>query len=297
MNSIANVNVFVYVAREGSISGASKKLGLSPASISKRLKSFEEEVGVRLMNRTSRALRLTEEGRELYQKLLILLDDFEEATASVSCMGTDVQGTLRVAISSSLDHHLVSSLVAEFAEQNPRLKVEFDVCRERIDLLRQGYDVAILPGQPAQESLVARRLLAVNQILCAAPGYLAEHPAPTSPEGLLEHRCLVRECEGLPASRWTFGREGRWQTVDVAGCLITSNSDVLKGWVLKGQGIALMSEDEVRNELDYGVLVRVLEDYALAPLELYLAYAQRTHLPAKTRNFVEFILGRAEDGP
>lgn len=292
MKALNNINVFVYVAQEGTISKASKRLGLSPASISKRLKCFEEQVGVRLLNRTARSVRLTDEGYELFEKLRVLLDQFEEATASVSCRSEKVSGTLHIATSSTLGHRHISPMVAEFSQRNPQLTVDLDVCSEPVDLLRDGYDVAILPGQPENSTLIARQLNVSEHLLCASPEYLRDHPPPRKPEDLHDHHCLLRECDGAFMDRWPLIGNGRRQIVQVHGSLIASSSEVIKDWVLDGQGIALMSECEVYNELSDGRIVRVLEEYELPSLEVYVIYAARRNLPAKTRSFVEYVMQR-----
>lgn len=297
MKGISDISIFVTVAGEGSISAASRKIGLSPSSISKRLNRYEEELGVRLINRTPRALRLTEEGRELYAKLHVILEQIDEATSAVSSRRTTAQGTLHVVATSSIGYQALAPLVAEFSASCPQLTVHLDMRDNRGELLRDGYDVAITLGQPENTNLIARRIYSTSTLLCAAPEYLQDNPPPQSPDDLHEHRCLLREMEDGLLDKWPFEANGRQQVVQVSGDLAASSSQVVREWAVAGCGIALMSECEAREDLATGRLVRVLEDYRVPNLDFYIVYSSRRILPAKTRTFIEFIVQRLGDDP
>lgn len=290
MKAIADISVFVSVAREGAMARAGRKLGLSPASVSKRLTRLEEEMGVRLLNRTSRVARLTEEGRELFDKLGGILEQIDEVTASISSRCLTATGTLRIAVSSTLGYRHVSPLISGFAARHPELSVRLDLRDSCADLIRDGYDAAIMMKQPSNATLIARPLQRTRSVLCASPGYLHGNPPPCWPEELTEHLCLVRDSDESFSDRWPFVKNGQRRVVRVPGKLVTNSSEVIREWVLSGEGIALTSEWEVRSELEQGLLVRVLEDWNLPGQDFYIVYAGRCNQPAKTRSFVEYML-------
>lgn len=297
MKAIADISIFVNVAREGAMSRAGRKLGLSPASISKRLTRFEQELGVRLLNRTPRAARLTEEGRELFEKLGGLLEEIDEATASISSRCLNATGTLHLATSSSLGYRHVSPLVSDFAGHHPELSVRLHLRDDCVDLIRDGYDAAIMTRQPRNTNLIARPLHSSRCVLCASPGYLRDNPPPRTPGDLTDHRCLIRDSEESFSDRWPFLQNGRQRVVRVSAKLAANSSEVIREWALAGQGIALMSEWEVQQELDDGRLVCLLEDFALPGIEFYIVYTGRCNQPARTRKFVEYMISRLAQQP
>ncbi|AJD48421.1 LysR family transcriptional regulator [Isoalcanivorax pacificus W11-5] len=289
MNSITDLSIFVGVVKAGTISGAGRRLGLSPASISKRLARLEEEIGVRLLNRSSRAMSLTEEGKILYHKLLVILDDLEEATSSVSRAGDNAKGTLKVASTVGLGKSRIASLIAEFSRNNPELVVQLYLGDKQIDFIREGFDVAIAIGQPSDSTMIAKRLLKNRCFVCASPEYLEGRSPIRKPSDLKKHECLILDSYGSFRDLWPLCGPNHREMVRVTGSLITDNSETLRNWVLSGYGIAIKSEWDVKNELRTGKLVTLLEGYTVPNMDFYIIYGSRKNLPAKTRNFVKFI--------
>lgn len=289
MNSVTDLNIFVGVVKAGTISGASRRLGLSPASISKRLARLEEDIGVRLVNRSSRAMSLTEEGKTLYQKLLVILDDLDDAVASVSNAGDNARGTLKIASTSGLGKSRIATLIAEFATFHPDLMIQLYLGDHQTDFIREGFDVAITIGQPSDSTMIAKRLMKNRCYVCASPEYLANRPPIRKPADLKKHDCLILDTAGSFRDLWPLVGPNHREMVRVSGSLVTDNSETLRNWVLSGYGIAIKSEWDVQAELHNGRLVTLLEGYTVPNMDFYVIYGSRKNLPAKTRSFVDFI--------
>lgn len=295
MNSIADLTTFVLVVRAGTLTEAARRLGLSAASISKRMTRLEAELGIRLLNRSSRSMSLTEEGKELYHRLVVILDDLDDSISAVARSGDNAKGVLRVVSTSGLGRNRIAPLVSDFTREHPELAVQLHLSDKHIDFIREGYDIAITIGQPADSTLIAKRLMRNRCYICASPDYIAKSPPLRRPSDLKRHRCLILDCYGSFRDLWPINGPHHREMVRVTGNLITDNAETLRGWLLDGQGIALKSEWDIEDEIKAGQLVTVLEGYTVPNLDFYVVYASRKNLPAKTKYFVNFLEQRAED--
>jgi len=280
--------VFARVVATGSLSAAARELSLSPAMVSRRLAALEARLGVRLVNRTTRSLHLTDEGASYYESCARVLSEIEHANASVSAGRREPQGTLRVALPAAFGNQYVAPLVPQFATLYPAVQLALSLSDRSVNLVEDGFDLAVRIAALADSSLAARKLAPNRRVVCASPEYLRHHGAPTSPAELAQHNCLLAsDFGGTWEYRDTGGKPG---SVRVSGRYVCDNWEVLREWALAGLGIALKSTWDVRRHLEDGSLVSLLPGYTFATdVAIYAVYPHRRHLPAKTRAFIEFL--------
>lgn len=289
MNPMVDLDIFMAVVKAGTIAGAARELQLAPVSVKKRLLRLEAVMGVNLVQRVNRELGLTEPGKELYHRLLVIFDDLEKAIVSASGKGENIHGSLKVVSSLSIGKKQVESLILRFSSEHPQMVIHFHMEDKQVDFIRDGYDVAITIGQPSDSTMVAKRLVANRSYLVASPDYLRGKPPLNSPADLKDHACLVLDCHGSFRDSWPLRGDGRQEIMKVSPSMITDDSEVLHQWVMAGLGVAICSDLEIRQDMQGGRLVSVMNDYRLPNMDLYIIYAGRKNLPSRTRLFVEFI--------
>jgi len=287
-DSFSEMAVFVRVVATGSLSAAARELSLSPAMVSRRLAALEARLGVRLVNRTTRSLHLTDEGASYYESCARVLSEIEQANASVSAGRREPQGTLRVALPAAFGNQYVAPLVPQFATLYPAVQLALSLSDRSINLVEDGFDLAIRIAALADSSLAARKLAPNRRVVCASPEYLRRHGAPTSPAELAQHNCLLASDFG---GTWEYkDSDGKPGSVRVGGRYVCDNWEVLREWALAGLGIALKSTWDVRRHLSSGALVSLLPGYNFdSDVAIYAVYPHRRHLPAKTRAFIDFL--------
>jgi len=291
MDRLTGIEVFVEVAEQGGFSAAARRLGLSNSAVSKHVAALEERLAVRLINRTTRKLALTEAGTAYYERCTRLLAELGEAEAAVSELHAEPRGTLRVNAPMSFGQLYLGEAIADFLELHPHLRVELTLNDRFVDLMDEGYDLAVRIGALADSSLVARRIAAAPRQLVAAPGYLERHGSPAHPAELAHHRCLGYGHEGQ-GEEWTLERGGERQRVRVAGPFRANNGDVLKAAAVRGCGIALLPTFIACEELADGRLVAVLADWSLPEAALSAVYPPSRRVSAKVRAFIDFLAAR-----
>ncbi|MBZ9654081.1 LysR family transcriptional regulator [Phyllobacterium lublinensis] len=288
MSEFNDMEIFARVVSAGSMSAAGRELGLSPAVVSKRLRRLEERLGTRLMQRTTRQIALTETGQGYYERVLAILSGVEEAEAFVSRRSEQAHGMLKVAVPTTFGRMHIAPHLEPFMRANPDLAVNLVLADEFVDIVGEGYDLAIRIAELSDSSLVARKLAPVERFLVAAPRYVAEHGLPQSFSDLENHVCLAAH-NGDP---WRLIGPFGAVTWRPAGPLLTNSSEVVREAVLGGLGIALRSTWDIGPELANGLLVRVLEDYAASRnIAIYAVYPSRQFLPAKVRLFIDYLAG------
>ena len=287
-DTLQEMAVFAKVVAAGSLSAAARELGSSPALISRRLAALESRLGVRLVNRTTRTLNLTVEGSRYYEACTRVLADIQEADAEVAAGRVEPRGALKVALPASFGHQHVAPLVPRFAERYPKVELALSLSDRSVNVMDEGFDVAVCIADLRDSSLAARRLAPNRRVVCASPAYLAAHGTPRTPEDLAKHNCLV--VSDFTAN-WEYKtRDGRSTSVRVQGRYACDNWEVLRQWALAGLGIALKSTWDVYRQLEDGSLVAVLPDYVFhSDVAIYAVYPHRRFLPAKTRVFIEFL--------
>lgn len=286
LDSVTDLLLFTRVAATGSLSGAAREQGYSPAVVSKRIARLEEALGVRLFHRTTRRLSLTEDGAAFYDRCVRILADLEEAEAAVAQRDVTPRGTLRLAIPASFGRlHIVPAL-ATFLARYPEVRLDLHLTEHVSNMVEEGYDLAVQIDEPADSSIIARRLAPNRRIVVASPAYLRAHGTPRTPRDLVHHNCLVR----TPLDRWEFeGPEGQ-AFIKVSGSLESTHGEVLRQAALDGVGLAVLSTWHIADALRSGELEATLTDYRVfSHMAIYAFYPSRRHLSAKVRAFVDFL--------
>ncbi|HEV2558277.1 MAG TPA: LysR family transcriptional regulator [Microvirga sp.] len=287
MDHLGDLDVFARVVTARSMSAAGRELGLSPAVISKRVRRLEERLGVRLLQRTTRQLALTEAGQGFYERVVSILSSVEEAEAWVARGSDTVRGLLRVSAPTSFGRLHVAPALARFLEQYPAIGIDLQLSDAFVDIVGEGFDVAIRIADLQDSSLVARRLAPNHRILCASPGYLARHGRPERIEDLAHHRLLSHT-----TGEWRLDGPDGIVHVRLHGPLRTNSSEVVREAVVAGLGIALRSTWDAAPDLKSGRLVPVLPGYAGSRrVAIHAVYPSRRHLEQKVRAFVDFLQG------
>jgi DNA-binding transcriptional LysR family regulator len=290
-SSFQQMAIFARVVGAGSLSSAARELGLSPALVSRKLAALEARLGVRLINRTTRSLHLTDEGASYYEACSRLLAEIDEADAAVAVGRVEPQGALRVALPASFGHLHVAPRIPEFARRHPKVRLSLSLSDRSVNVIEEGFDIAVRIAELEDSSLTARRLAPNRRVVCASPQYLDRHGIPQVPEDLARHNVLTISNDF--AMTWDFkDPRGKPGTVRVTGQYACDNWEVLREWALAGLGIALKSTWDVYRHLQDGSLVALFPGYAFhSDVAIYAVYPHRRHLPAKTRVFIEFLAG------
>jgi len=296
MDHIKAMRLFLTVVQTGSLSGAGRQSGLSPASVSRQITALEDDLGVRLLNRTSRRLSLTEAGQVYLERAERLLQDIDELRDSVSQMALKPRGTLRIQSRISLGTQHVAPMIPLFLAQYPDLKVDLWLTDNDLDLTEHGIDLAIRTGDLSDSTLIGRRLASSPRVICASPEYWSEHGKPETPEAIIDHNCLTYRFEfGTAATLWQFRTdEGQSMNIQVNGNFQTINGEALRVAALSGLGVAMLPAWSVKDHLKTGSLERVLSEYETTVSDLdfgiYAVYLSRRNLSAKTRLFVDHLV-------
>lgn len=289
MNSLTEISIFVKVVELSSFTAAAEALEMSQPVVSKAVTRLEEKLGVRLLNRTTRRLSLTEAGAELYRRSVRALAEIEDAELEIARFQTEPRGTLRVSAPMSFSILHLGSLLPSFIERYPGVSVELHLDDRQVDLVEEGYDVAIRVGRLQDSNLVARRLTPCRQVLCASPSYLAKHGTPERPEDLLAHNCIVYSLLSTPRE-WRFTDvAGETHVVPINGALQSNNGLVNRAAAVAGAGIVLLPAFYIGEELRSGQLKAVLCDFKPIDLAIYALYPERRNLTPKVRAFVDFL--------
>jgi DNA-binding transcriptional LysR family regulator len=297
MDRFASMTAFVKVVECGSFSAAARRLNLSPNRITKHVQSLEERLGVRLLNRTTRKVSLTEVGRVYYERCTRLLGELDETERLASALQTTPRGELRVNAAPSFGMLQLAPAIQDFTTLYPDVSVELNLTERMVDLVEEGLDVAVRVEALPDSSLIARHLAPCRVVICAAPSYLERHGVPQTPADLAAHNCLTLTMSPF-YSEWHFiGADGKEQKIHVTGNLRANSAIALAEAALKGQGLTFQPTYVVGEDLNAGRLVPVLSDYALAELAVRALYPHSRLLSAKVRAFVDFLVARFGQEP
>lgn len=297
MDKLLSIRMFVRAAQAGNLSRAAEELGVSRSMVTKRIAELEDSLGVRLLNRTTRKVSLTEPGLAFRDRCLQILSDLDEAETLVGRSRLEPRGTLRVAAPPSFGMFHLTPALADFAREQPQLEVELTLIDREPDLVEEGFDVAIRLGELEDSTLVAHRLARSRMVVCAAPSYLERHGRPTHPAELVNHNCLQLRYPPLQFSHWAFdGPEGRVE-VPVRGGFGSNIGDVLRLAAVHGMGLVLQPTYTLCNDIVTGALEPVLEDYEPLGMDIHAVYLHRKHLSAKVSSFLSFIKQRFQGEP
>ncbi|MDH5387222.1 MAG: LysR family transcriptional regulator [Gammaproteobacteria bacterium] len=297
MDRFENMRAFIRVVETGSISGAADRLGVAKSAVSRRLKELEAHLGVELFHRTTRSMNLTDSGRAFYHQSVRILDDVLEAELATSQAHGTLKGSLKIALPSTFGLMHMGPAINEFSKAHPQIEFDLDFNDREVDLIQEGFDLAIRIAKLPDSSLIARHLAPIRMVMCASPDYLEQMGKPQSPDDLKEHECLVysllRDFE-----YWHLtDSSDRDIKVKIHPCLKASTGEFLKDAAVEGRGIVLVPSFIAYKEIESGTLVPVLEDYKTPQIDAYAIYPQTRHLSQRVRAFVDFLVKRFEGTP
>lgn len=290
MNPFEDMRIFSQVMESGSFTAAADKLGLSKQFVSRRLMALEERLGVRLLNRSTRRLDPTPLGQSYYESALRLLSEVEQVEQGIAGQTSEPRGTVRVSAPLSFAVAHLGCLLPEFLQRYPQVSVEVDLSDRSVDLLGEGYDLALRIGVLEDSTLIARRLAAIERVYCASPDYLARKGTPSRPDELASHDCLPYG-HGRQV-QWRFIEQGKARVVTVCGRMRANNGELLRDAAIKGMGITYLPTFIVADALAAGQLVPVLETFAPEPLQLSAVYPQHRQSARPVQALIEFMRER-----
>lgn len=291
MDRFEQLSAFVEVARSQSFAQAARRLDRHVSAVSRAVATLESRLGVRLLQRTTRRVALSEAGRDYFRRCEALLTELEGADAEVRDRGAALHGTLRVSAATGSGQMLLAPIVPEFLAAHPLLTLDLQLSNRYVDLVDEGYDLALRVGALTDSRLVARRLAPSHRVLVAATAYLGRRGGVRTPQQLRQHACLVLDIGARP-QRWELERGRTRAALDVAGPLRSNNMFALLDACQAGLGVALLPEFAVASALRSGELQRVLPGWASGGQAMYAVYPSARFVPAKVRAFVDFISAR-----
>lgn len=291
--SLSTLQTFVDVVRQGSFAAVARSHDLDPSSVSRAIATLEKELGIRLFQRTTRKLSLTEAGAVYYEQIAPLLVEMDSAIAAAKEVSNQPTGTLRITASVSFGIACVVPHLPRFESRYPDLSVELLLSDSVLDLVNERIDIAIRLGQMADSTLMAQRLMPTQYVVCASPDYLADKGHPQYPRQLGERNCLCFSLEGF-RSRWRFkDSEGGVEEVLVSGQTVISNAIALRDCAVAGMGISLLPNWLIHADLSAGRLVNVFPNYAVAATNFetaaWFVYPSKKHLPLKVKVLIDFL--------
>ena len=299
MKGIRGVVGFVRTVEAGSFAGAAKKLGISPVAVGKNVQRLERQLGVRLLQRSTRKLALTAEGRLYYERCTGPLRDLENAQSAIAEKSRSPSGTLRVTSLSPFGRAYVLPLVPAFSRLYPAIDLELHLDDAVSDMIAGGYDVGIRAGEARDGTMVMREVAPLNFVVCGAPSYLAERGVPETPADLAAHNCLRLRGRGAAgrALNWSLGPDRRAVAPVVTGNFLTHDITTLVAAAVQGQGLAFAPLPLVLPLFRTGVLRPILPECASQVARIYIHYLSRRNLPARVKVFVNFMLERLRGNP
>ncbi|CUS48052.1 MAG: LysR family transcriptional regulator [Idiomarinaceae bacterium HL-53] len=287
MDRIGAMKAFSTVVAEGSFTQAADRLNTSPQLVSKYVAQLEAHLGVRLLNRTTRKVSLTEAGHQYAQNVKQLLDHIDDVEHQIGAMQTQTSGQLRISAPVSFAIQHLSFMLAEFHKTYPEVVVDLQLNDRKVDIVQEGFDIALRIGQLKSSSLVGKFIAPIKLVLCAAPHYLEQHGTPQHPRELAEHKRLFysyMENDGSELMQYWLKNSDAHSKQP----MLSNNGDVLVKAAIAGLGIALQPTFIAHEALKSGQLIQILKEYSPPPIGLYAVYAHRKLLPRKIRAFLDF---------
>jgi DNA-binding transcriptional LysR family regulator len=282
---------FVAVAEAKGFRAAGERLGVTHSAVSQALRRLEERLGVPLVQRTTRSVRLTDAGERLYAEVRPALEQVRAAVAAVGELGEAPRGTLRLHLTTGAETYFNGPLLAGFLAAHPHVRLDLSVSETAVDIVAEGYDAGARLGEVIDRDMIAVPVSGdIRLVVVGAPAYFAGRPKPRHPRELVEHECLVwHPAPEAPAYRWEFTEDGRDFSVAVPARVLTTDPAMNARLALAGAGVTMVREDRVRDELAGGALVAVLEEFCTPFPGYYLHYPQRRHASPALRALVDFL--------
>lgn len=297
MDRFADMQMFVKVVESASISAAAERLEVAKSAVSRRLAELEARLGVQLLQRTTRRLNLTDSGRSFYERCLRILADLEEAEIAVSQAHGALSGKLRVALPLSFGLLHLVPVINAFAAAHPELEFDLDFNDRQVDLMQEGFDLAVRVAHLSDSSLIARRIAVVRHMVCASPGYLEQRGTPSTPDDLLTHACLGYSNLANPGL-WAYtDAQDKRARIQVPITLKANNGDFLQRAAIAGQGIIMQPTFYVSEAICSGDLVPILCNYRWPEVNAYAMYPPTRHLSTRVRALVDFLVEKFSGEP
>ena len=290
MDRAAEMTAFVRTVETGGFSAAARQLGLTPSALSKLVTRLEDRLGARLLQRTTRRVQLTAEGEAFYARARPILKAMDEAEAEVAEASASPRGQLRLFCGSTFGMHQLAPAIPRFQARHPAVAIDITISDERLDMMQEGFDLAIRIGPLEESSLVARRICNLERVICASPAYLERHGTPRTPDDLQQHNCLW--ITSLPAlRRWPFDTDDGIRVVHVDGNVVTNNAETVLQLAVAGVGVTRLSDVVVAEAIRAGTLVPILSDWHhVEPVPLFATYPSGRNLSPKVRAMVDFLV-------
>ena len=283
-----SMRVFSAVAKNSSFSDAAKKLSISKAMASKHVQNLENSLGVRLFNRTTRKLNLTEVGNAYYEKVTHILSEIDETELSISQLNSEPKGKLKIMAQPSFGAFHLSRALSEYLKKYPDVTTEIELSNRIPDLVEDGIDIALYIGELNDSSFVARKIATARRVVCASPSYLKQHGVPNNPDDLQQHNCMIYAPRSQQ-NEWRFINNNEHINVGISGDIKCNDGDALRIAAIQGCGIAQLPTYMVGLDIQAGRLNALLEDYEPERLPVYAIYNHRKYLSAKIQTFIEFM--------
>jgi len=292
IENLGDLNVLLLAAKHGSLTAASRELGVTPAAASAALKRMETQLGATLLERSTRSLRPTQQGRILLDYATRAFELLAEGESLATDDGGRLVGTIRLAAPSDLTRVTLLPWLSEFLRLHSELQLNLSVSDRPLDLVRDEVDVAIRYGVLADSRLIARQLAPAEPILCASPAYLAGHAALTRPEDLLQHNCLSFNRAGRRHRVWRFVRDGVWTEVRIDGDRSVDDASLARQWAVEGAGIIFKTNLDVRQDLASGALVQLLPEWHSEPYPLHALLPSGRFVSGRVRALLDFLAAK-----
>lgn len=289
MDPVSELHFFVLLVKMKSLTATARELNLTPSAVTKRLGKLEQRLGVKLVNRTTRSLALTNEGELYYEHAKRIIDEIGSLESLLSSRSSTPSGLLRVNAPMGFGRNYIAPVLSEFASQYPEVDVQLELTDQPLNLAENAFDVQIRFGDVPDSRLLARHIASNRRLLCAAPSYLEAHGTPVQASDLTHHSCIVIKQGKTDFGTWRLRRKDKVESVKVNGKYVTNDGGVALRWALEGHGILLRAEWDVARHLRTGDLVLVLADYETPPADIFAVYLQRLNRSAKVSAFIRHL--------
>lgn len=295
MDQLQAIRVFRQAVERGSFADAARQMGLSPAAVSKNIRELEAHLSVRLLNRTTRRMSLTEAGARYFEQIARVLDDLSEADSSLGPLQSMPSGLLRVSAPMAFTLTRLSDAIVGFLGRYPDLTLDLKLEDRRVDLVKEGIDLAIRGSDRLEDSsLIARKLMTLPHVVCASPGYFERAGRPREPEDLRSHNCLQFTLSGH-VQEWPFTQAGRTVRVPIRGRYKVTTSLAIRDALLAGFGLSLIPRIYVERDIAEGRLTTALDDWTPVETTIHVVYPSRQYVLPKVRAFVDFLVDEMRD--
>ena len=290
MDGMSDLAFFALLAKNGNMAMTAQQMGVTPSTVTKRLAAVETRLGVRLLHRTTRRMSLTDEGELFLREGARILDDLTLLEQRLAGARARPRGLLKVHATLGFGRQHVAPAVANFTARYPDVQVQLDLSDRAVNVVGEGYDVAIHIGELPDARLTARRIVCNQRVLCATPDYLARTGTPAHPTDLQRHQCIVLRQSDETFGLWHFQAGTRSESVKVRGDLSTNDGEVALNWALAGRGILMRSTWNTAPYFRQGALTQVLSPWRMPPADIVAVYPSKENLSAKTRAFIDFLV-------